>query len=170
MEKLRICNIDGCGVKHSAHGLCKRHDAARRRASKEGRIYHAWYSMRWRCNRTSGYYFKYYKGSGIGVCDRWRLLENFLEDMGHPPTGMTIERIDNTKGYTPDNCRWATMKEQCQNKRNNRFVSIDGTTKTLAQWVDLTGKPSIRTYLRVYGEAEFIARVKSLLAKTSVQH
>lgn len=75
-----------------------------------------------------------YGGKGIKVCDRWMKFENFLEDMGERPRGLTIERIDSTKNYEPGNCRWATYGEQANNKSNNRLVTYKGKTLTAAQW------------------------------------
>lgn len=75
------------------------------------------------------------------VCDRWReSFEAFLADMGEPPTPKhTLDRIDNAKGYEPGNCRWATMKEQQNNRTNNRRITHDGETRTLMQWAERTG-------------------------------
>jgi len=69
---------------------------------------------------------KNYKDSGIGVCKRWHDFKNFKSDMGERPKGMSIDRIDNSKGYSPDNCRWATKKEQCRNTRRTRYVKHNG--------------------------------------------
>jgi hypothetical protein len=61
-----------------------------------------------------------YTYKGVPVCDRWSTFENFLADMGERPPGHTLDRIDNTKGYAPSNCRWATVSEQNRNQRRRR--------------------------------------------------
>ena len=70
----------------------------------------------------------------MAVCERWHDFTNFLADMGLRPEGTTIDRIDNDGDYTPDNCRWATLTEQANNKRSNRRVEWCGETKTVAEW------------------------------------
>lgn len=122
--------------------------------------------MLWRCKQTSGHFYRFYGSSGITVCERWAKYDNFVTDMGEKPAGLTLERIDNNGNYEPENCRWATMKEQSMNRRNTRYITIDGVTKTVAQWIEEVKPPdmtlqTLRNKLR-FGEDKFIECVKFL--------
>lgn len=106
---------------------------------KASHTYTTWRNMKDRCYNMNSINYSYYGGRGITVCEYWHKFENFLEDMGVKPIGMTIERINNNKGYCKENCRYATPKEQGSNKRNNVFLTFNGKTQTVAQWTEETG-------------------------------
>lgn len=82
--------------------------------------------MRKRCENKKSIGFKHYGGRGIKVCERWQKFENFFEDMGECPNGMSIERIDVNGNYEPSNCKWATNAEQGLNKRNSLKLVVNG--------------------------------------------
>jgi len=119
-DKLKTGNTKSCGC----YGK-KVKEAAMKKADEERRLYtkRSWTAMLGRCHNPKYPSYIRYGAKGIAVCDRWRFGENgktgwlcFFEDMGPKPTGCSIDRIDGTKGYTPDNCRWATKTEQARNK------------------------------------------------------
>jgi len=90
-----------------------------------------------RCYDTKMQCFKYYGRRDISVCDRWRNdFLAFLEDMGERPEGKSLDRIDNNGNYNKENCRWATLKEQCRNRRSSRILEAFGEKKTLIEWAE----------------------------------
>lgn len=100
------------------------------------RLYESWRNMLQRCNDIHNPGYKNYGGRGIKVCEEWKDYVTFARwaiKNGYADN-LTIDRIDNNKGYCPSNCRWATVHEQINNRRNSRFVSIDGATKTITTW------------------------------------
>lgn len=104
--------------------------------ARKTKEYNIWSKMKSRCLNTNDKSFHDYGGRGITVCDSWSCsYSNFLHDMGRAPSPKhSIERIENDKGYSPDNCKWATRIEQANNTRVNRFVEYKGQTKTLSEW------------------------------------
>lgn len=80
-----------------------------------------------------------YFDRGIICCERWESFDNFYADMGPRPPGHSIDRKDNDKGYSPDNCRWATSSQQARNRITSRIVSAFGLSLTLAEWAERTG-------------------------------
>lgn len=102
--------------------------------------YKIWKEMRQRCYNPNRPQYKDYGGRGIRVCERWNDYDNFISDMGpRPGPEYSIDRIDVNEDYTPENCRWATKTEQNNNKRNNRLLTYDEKTQTLAEWSKETG-------------------------------
>lgn len=104
------------------------------RNQKSSPEYKSWGSMRHRCFNKNNISYKYYGGRGITVCERWNKFENFLKDMGRRPSKHSLERIDNNKGYGPENCRWATNLDQANNKRNNKYLTYKGKTRSRKEW------------------------------------
>lgn len=103
------------------------------------RTYRSWCKMKQRCESRTAHNWEHYGGRGIAVCERWQQFEFFLEDMGERPDDATLERIDNSLGYSPDNCKWATKSEQARNRRSNTMLTIYGKTMCLAAWIAISG-------------------------------
>jgi hypothetical protein len=106
----------------------------------DSRTYKTWVSMRERCTNPNNDGYYNYGGAGISVCARWMSsFEAFWADMGERPPNMTLDRIDSAAGYSPENCRWATPKQQANNMRTNRLLTLDGETKTMSEWAEAIG-------------------------------
>lgn len=127
---MRICSIKSCERKYSSKGYCARHYYANKRTGdplylprklhgmSNTRTYTSWESMIGRCHNPNDDYYDKYGGSNILVCKEWRKsFIKFYEDMGERPSKMSLDRIDNTKGYSKDNCRWATRSLQQANRK-----------------------------------------------------
>lgn len=132
-ERQRLKRHPSCGCKtndriremNTKHG-----HTANRRTSKEFR---AWSGMKTRCSNPQEKDSNTY--ASVTICKRWLSFENFLADMGPAPSrAHSLDRRDNTKGYDPENCRWATKKEQSLNRRNVVMVTIGSQTKCVADW------------------------------------
>lgn len=139
---LRSGNTRSCG--------CLQREKASARAKKGIAVTHgrsktpefcAWGDMVERCRCPTNRAYKHYGGRGITVCDRWlESFENFYADMGDRPSNKhSLDRINNDGPYSPENCRWATWAEQSRNRRNNRYVTYNGETKTVQDWAEAVG-------------------------------
>jgi hypothetical protein len=133
----------GCLLKKIAtFNLPKREDLIKHGhagATNKSKEYATWSRIRHRCNNPTAIFYEYYGGRGITVCERWNNKEtgflDFLADMGNPPSAdHSLDRMDNSKGYSPDNCRWVTMKEQNRNKRSNVMITRGDRTMCLTDW------------------------------------
>lgn len=105
--------------------------------------------MRDRCLNPKRHNFKFYGGRGITICERWNVFDHFLGDMGERPPGMTLDRIDNSGPYSPENCRWSSSKEQARNRRSSHLIDYLGETRTLAGWCEELGLEYRPTLLRI---------------------
>lgn len=113
-------------------------------------LYGIWKSMWHRCNNPRNHAFHNYGGRGINLCERWHTFSNFVEDMDNRPTRHhTIDRIDNNRGYSPENCQWATRKEQGNNTRLNHHLTYQGRTHTITQWAEEFDIPASRVLTRL---------------------
>ncbi len=120
---------------------------------RHSRTHLAWMNMLQRCYNPKSVKYATYGERGIQVCQRWRdSFAAFLEDMGESPPKMTLDRKDNDGNYEPGNCRWATMKEQQRNRKNNRWIEAFGYRRTMAEWSELNGIPTCQIWSRItYG-------------------
>jgi hypothetical protein len=103
--------------------------------------YNIWCAMRARVGNSNNRHFKHYGGRGIKVCKEWdKSFEKFFSDMGPRPTSRhTIERINTNGDYEPQNTKWDTYKNQQRNRRNNHLIEVDGVSKCLTEWADISG-------------------------------
>ena len=121
---------------------CKTATRLRHGHSRKGRVsptYQSWLAMWKRCTYPKHPAYSRYGGRGITVCERWRSFDVFLADMGARPDGTTLERIGNDADYGPDNCRWATDREQANNTTSVRLVTFRGESLSVSAWSRRTG-------------------------------
>ena len=142
-----MCRCD-CGKEHLANGVSLRRGHTTSCGCKQGclkhglrytRLYHIWDAMVGRCFRKSHVGYTYYGGRGITLCDEWLGENGFINfynwAMGNGyQDNLTIDRIDVNGNYEPSNCRWTTMKEQSNNKRNNRYLTFNNKTQSMKKW------------------------------------
>jgi hypothetical protein len=139
-QQLREGRITSCGCERDKVSAERVKDLNRSHGQSKTKIYRQWLSMRQRCYLPSFTGFEHYGGRGIKVCAQWESFETWLADMGPQPTPRhTIERNDVNGNYEPGNCRWATMKEQQNNRTNNFRITARGQTLTAFQWADISG-------------------------------
>ena len=135
--KLGVTKSCGCMKLNRTHGM-------------EGTpTYNSWAHMLTRCRNEKHKQYPQYGGRGIKVCERWLSFENFYEDMGEKPEGMSIDRIDNEGDYRKDNCRWASQKTQVRNRRNSPTYEWNGEKKSLAELAEMHGLKWRRVYERI---------------------
>lgn len=136
-QNLRAGSTQSCG--------CLQSEVASKRLKTHGcsngtKEYESWHSAKGRCFNKNDKQFRRYGGRGITMCEKWRTnFAEFLKDMGLCPDGLTLDRINTNGNYEPDNCRWATSKQQCRNRRSNRVLTVKGISKCLAEWSEISG-------------------------------
>ena len=130
-KRLRNGDTKSCGCYHK--------EKISKHNKSNSRLYNIYSHIKQRCYNLKNCRYKNYGGRGITICDEW--LHNFQAFYdwamanGYDDT-LTIDRIDNNKGYSPDNCRWITNKEQQSNKCNNHLITYNGKTQTMAMWAN----------------------------------
>lgn len=113
-------------------------------------LYKRWRGMKTRCTNPNQYAFKDYGAKGIGVCSEWDDFWKFVEDMGPVPfIGATVERKNNSLGYSKENCKWASRKEQSRNTSKNIFVTVGDITLTVCDWEIRNGVRRYTYYQRI---------------------
>lgn len=125
----------GCWKREVLAESTRTHGRANSRvAGYKDRTYGIWQAMRDRCTNPNRADYHRYGGRGISVCRRWAKFENFLADMGSAPPALTLDRINNDKGYSPDNCRWATRNQQSYNSTTVVWVEHAGVRRSISDW------------------------------------
>lgn len=141
-----MCQCD-CGEKKeiSANAImrestascgCFRKNIKKTHGKSGSRLYNIWTGFRNRCNNPKGKSYTYYGGKGIKVCEDWNIFDKFFEwsiNNGYNES-LTIDRIDVNGDYSPENCRWVTIKEQANNKSSNHILTYKNISKNIAQW------------------------------------
>lgn len=174
-----ICD---CGTKREVRGSNLRRGIAqscgcliKEKMTKHGMTYQrewkSWTGLKSRCYTKTDHHYRYYGGRGIRVCERWReSFLNFFEDMGTCPKGFTIERINNDGNYEPSNCRWASKRDQCRNRRNNVRLTLNGETHILSDWASIRGIPKRTLEYRHHkglSDAQILSKSKVIVCKQS---
>jgi hypothetical protein len=140
---LRVGHTTSCGCK------------VKKRLTTHGKtghpLYRIWCHIKGRCDNPTDAAYMNYGGRGITYEDRWKTFEGFWEDMhGTWQKGLEIDRIDNNGNYCKENCRWATRKQQANNKRNNHVITYNGISAGLVEWSELRGIAYNTLYARLY--------------------
>lgn len=149
-----VVNIRGSSLRSGATVSCgcyRKTKGIRHGESHKTRLYSVWLNMRNRCNNPNGQDYKHYGGRGIVVCQEWDDYPTFKEwslSNGYAKN-LTIERIDNSGPYAPNNCRWATRAEQSRNTRANLMIEIAGKIHCAADWAKMLKIKSPTFYDRI---------------------
>ncbi len=138
-EKIVIGNTLMAGTSRSCG--CLALELVRTHGMESTPTYNSWARMKQRCLNPEYKQYSYHGGRGISICDRWLSFENFFADMGEKPNGTSLDRIDNDGNYEPENCRWATPKEQVRNRRNTVWVEFNGEKMPLGELANRVGIP-----------------------------
>ena len=160
---LRSGNTKSCGCLRVDTPAIDKVTHGMNRKGKMHPLYRVWVGMKTRCTNQNEASWDNYGGRGISVCEEWQTFEPFYKwAKDKYRKGLEIDRADNNKGYSPDNCHFVTTTENMRNKRNNRHITIGGETKLLVEWAEETGIDRLTLYQRVkagWGEGDLLAPV-----------
>lgn len=134
LSALRSGNTKSCECFHRETAALNAKKSCTTHGKCGSKIYACWSAMIERCNNPKNPQYRYYGARGIKVIKSWLKFENFYRDMGDPPPGMTLERVDNNGNYYKKNCTWVSMVQQCNNRRNSIYIEYLGEIKTLSEW------------------------------------
>ena len=132
---------------------CARTELHRQRLTKHGmsqsKVHGVWNTMVQRCTNPNSKSYPHYGGRGITICPTWMDFSIFLQDMGLPQSGQSIDRIDNNLGYSKDNCRWVSVETQANNKRTTIYLTHNNETKPLRTWAKEIGIKPTTLWFRI---------------------
>lgn len=143
-----ISDLSGVRTGHTSSCGCTRAEGVRKACVTHGLscnyqihpVYQSWHGMKQRCENPNNADYAIYGGRGITICERWKTPEMFVADMLDSwKPGLSIERKDNDKGYSPENCKWGTKREQSLNRRTARLITYQGLTLNSTLWAEKTG-------------------------------
>lgn len=169
LGKTRYQIADETGVSPIRIGcLLQKFGIKRYTVNRHGKYFHPlnimWCGMKERCTNKNASNYKWYGGRGIGICDEWKEFIPFYEwaiENGWRE-GLTIDRIDTSKDYSPDNCRFISHKSQCRNRRSNVSITVNGETHLQCEWEEMLGlrNKAISKWKHVHGMEYAISRIK----------
>jgi len=181
-QPYKQCFLNNCDNTHEAKGYCNKHYIRFRKYGDpeslnhhkthgltDSPAYKSWEAMKRRCLNKNTPAYAQYGGRGITICKKWLDFEGFLEDIGQRPEGMTLDRINNEEGYSPQNCRWASLETQARNKRIRRN-NTSGTNgvyrrKDNLKYVAAIRADSRQIYLGQFNKLEQAIKARKLAEK-----
>lgn len=171
----KLISQDSVRSGHTKSCGCLRKQLTRSRTKTHGladsKEYRVWSGMIQRCTNPNHSRYEDYGGRGITVCDRWLKFSNFIEDMGIRTTEKhQLDRRDNNAGYSPENCRWATVTENARNARSNLKITWEGKTQCFTAWAEELGIPKHRAQSRVHGLGWTVFEALELIARIRPPH
>lgn len=148
-QSLRKGGTLSCGCLHRERSSCAATKHGHGGRSNRSRTYMRWYAMKQRCTNPKNIGYERYGGRGISFDPRWDKFENFLADMGEAPEKSQLDRIDNDGNYEPRNCRWVTATENANNKSRNRYIEVNGSRSTVADFSRAHGMKAVAVRARL---------------------